>query len=201
MLKHAGDNVPLPLCPQSGGGGMDCPVVGFGAAAGKENLPRLAAQGGSYLFPGKLYIPLGVSAQGINAGGIAVLPGQIGQHSLQHGPGHLCGGGVVSINHSFFHTDPSPVDFLPFYYAIRILYRISRNFARGNEKIFFYRAYRSRWATARASHRSFSGCPACPRTQTNSTRCRSSRGSSCSHRSTFSAGFLSDLIQPFRFQP
>ena len=136
MLKHAGDNVPLPLCPQSGGGGTDCPVVGFGTAAGKENLPRLAAQSGSYLFPGKLYIPLGVSAQGINAGGIAVLPGQIGQHSLQHGPGHLCGGGVVSINHSFFHTDPSPVDFLPFYYAIRILYRISRNFARGNEKIF-----------------------------------------------------------------
>ena len=104
MLKHAGDNVALALCPQPSGGGTDRPVVGLGTAAGKEDLPRFTAQSLRNLLPGKLYIPLGMASQGVNAGGVAVLPGQVGQHCLQHRLGHLSGGGIVRIDDSLFHT-------------------------------------------------------------------------------------------------
>ena len=56
-------------------------------------------------------------------------------------------------------------------------------------------------ATASSSQRLFLALSAWPFTQFQLTRCVSSRGSSSCHRSTFSAGFLSALIQPRARQP
>src|SRR5262249_31418543 len=53
---------------------------------------------------------------------------------------------------------------------------------------------------ARASARSFSGCPAWPFTQYQLTRCGAAARSRRCHRSTFFTGFLSAVRQPRRFQ-
>ena len=51
------------------------------------------------------------------------------------------------------------------------------------------------------SARSFSGWPAWPFTQCQLTVNFWARASSCCHSSAFLTGFLSDVFQPFRFQP
>ena len=55
-------------------------------------------------------------------------------------------------------------------------------------------------ATDNRSQRSFSGCPACPCTQTNSTSCFAQRVSSRSHRSVLTAYSLRFRFQPFARQ-
>ena len=59
------------------------PVVRLGASGGEIDLLRLGVQTAGHGGPGLLQVALSLLAEGVQAGGIAVVLGKIGKHSLQ----------------------------------------------------------------------------------------------------------------------
>ena len=83
------------------------PVVRLGAAGGKINLLRLGVQTAGHRGPGLLQVALGLLAEGVQAGGVAVALGEVGQHGLQSLGGDGGGPGVVGVDHLMFHGENS----------------------------------------------------------------------------------------------
>ena len=103
VFKLGGDQVPLALPGAQAGGGDDGLIVGLGAAGGEIDLPGIGVEAAGHGLPGLLQRLLGVLTEGIQAGGVAVLLGQIGQHGVQRGFGNAGGSGVVGVDkHELF---------------------------------------------------------------------------------------------------
>ena len=98
MLKGGGDDVQLSLALTQAGSGNDGLVVRLAAAGGEVDLPGLAAQTGGDGRPGGFQLLLGLLADAMEAGGVAVVVFKAAQHSLQGGAAHFCGSRVVGIN-------------------------------------------------------------------------------------------------------
>ena len=80
---------------------LDCPVVRFAAAGGKEDFFTLSAQGTGDLLACVLDGGLGLIADGIQAGRISVIGSQIGEHSLYNVFRWLRGSRMIGIYKSF----------------------------------------------------------------------------------------------------
>ena len=88
----------LALALHGAGSALNGPVVAFGAAAGEVDFPWLGPQAAGHRGPGLLQGALGLLAQSIKAGGVAVYFFIEGEHGLQHLGGNGGGGGVVRVN-------------------------------------------------------------------------------------------------------
>ena len=73
-------------------------IVGFGAAAGKDNLRRASPQQRGYRFAGALHRRPGVLAVVVDRRGIAELFREVRQHRLQDGREHRAAGVIVEVN-------------------------------------------------------------------------------------------------------
>ena len=98
VLKGGGDDVVLALALHGAGSALNGPVVAFGAAAGEVDFPWLGPQAAGHRGPGLLQGALGLLAQSVKAGGVAVYFFIEGEHGLQHLGGNGGGGGVVRVN-------------------------------------------------------------------------------------------------------
>ena len=98
VLKGGGDDVLLALQRAEPGGGDDGLVVGLAAAGGEDDLLGVAAQALGHGLPGALQSLGGPLAHGVQAGGIAIIVLQTGEHGSQSGVAHFSGGCIVSIN-------------------------------------------------------------------------------------------------------
>ena len=98
VLEGGGDDVLFALSLPQPGGGDNGLIVGLAAAGGENDLPGLTAQavgnglaGGIQCFPGFL-------THGVQAGGVAVNGGHIGQHGIDGRLAHFGRCRVVNIN-------------------------------------------------------------------------------------------------------
>ena len=97
MLKGCGDDVLLSGLLAERGGAADGLVVGLAAAGGEKDLTRLGVDDCSDIGAGLLQALLCVLADGIKAGGVAVVSFHTPQHRVNGGAAHLCGGRVVCV--------------------------------------------------------------------------------------------------------
>ena len=97
MFDDRGDDV-IALAAVGGGYAFDSVVVGLGAAAGKNQGVRRAAQEGGGLLPGLVNGGPGGQAEGVAAGGIAKVVVEVGQHSRRYLGVKGRGGIIVQIN-------------------------------------------------------------------------------------------------------
>ena len=100
VLDGGGDDVAggFPLEGHELHHALEGPVVRLGAAGGEEDLLGLCADAGGDIGPGPLQIGLGLLAEAVEAGGVAVLLGKIGGHGRQGGLGQGGGARVVGID-------------------------------------------------------------------------------------------------------
>ena len=98
VLKGGGDDVGLALELAKGGGRADGLVVRLAAPGGENHLGGLAAQPGGNASAGLGEGLLGPLAHGVEAGGVAVLALEVGEHGLQRRVTQASGGGVISVN-------------------------------------------------------------------------------------------------------
>ena len=98
MLKGSCNNVIFTLFPQAFGHSLNGPIVGFAAAGGEEYLRWQRADTGSHLLPGKPDGFCRVPAFSVEAGWVAIIVLQIGQHRGQHFFGYRGGCRVVRVN-------------------------------------------------------------------------------------------------------
>ena len=98
MLKGGGDDVLFALQRTPSGGGDNGLVVGLAAAGGEDDLLGVAAQAPGHGLPGALQGFGGPLAHGVQAGGIAVIVLQTGEHGSQSGVAHFGSGCIVGIN-------------------------------------------------------------------------------------------------------
>ena len=98
MLKGGGEDVLLALQGAKPGGGDNGLVVGLAAAGGEDDLLGVAAQAPGHGLPGALERLVGSLPHGVQAGGVAVVALQAGEHGGHGGVAHSCGGGVIGIN-------------------------------------------------------------------------------------------------------
>ena len=97
VLKFGGDQVLFALaCPRLGGGD-DGLVVGLAAAGGKVDLPGLGVETGGHGGTGLGYRLGGLLGEGVQAGGVAVVLGKVGQHGVQRGLADAGGGCVIGV--------------------------------------------------------------------------------------------------------
>ncbi len=101
VLEFGGDQVLFALPRAQAGGGDDGLVVGLRAAGGEIDLFGLGVEAFGDGLPGSLQGLGGVLAEGVEAGGVAVLLRQEGQHGVQRGLGHAGGSGVVGVDKHF----------------------------------------------------------------------------------------------------
>ncbi len=87
-----------------GGHALEHGIVGFGGAAGEDDLLGGAAQQGRDLLPGLAHRLPGLEPQGIVATGIAEFTFQIRPHGPENLRGHGGGGVVVQIDHGRART-------------------------------------------------------------------------------------------------
>lgn len=99
VLKGAGDEVLLVLAGLGEGSALHGPVVGLGAAAGKEDLCRGSIDGLCHLGAAGVHKLLGFVADAVMAAGVAAGSAQGLDHNSQcfRGTGSCCG--IVEINH------------------------------------------------------------------------------------------------------
>ena len=109
VLESAGDEVLLVLAGLGEGSALHGPVVGLGAAAGKEELRRTCIDGLCHLRTAGVHEFLGLVAHTVMAAGVAAGTAERLHHYLQHLRCTGCGGSIIYINHFFcvFHkNDP-----------------------------------------------------------------------------------------------
>ncbi len=80
------------------GGAPDGGVVGLGAAAGEYHLAVAAVERFGHALAGGVQSVAGFLPDGVDAGGVAVELGEIGQHRLEHALVHRRGAGVVKVD-------------------------------------------------------------------------------------------------------
>ena len=98
VLGAAGDDVPsLPV--EGLRDAEEGQVVRLGRSAGEDDLPRSGVNQGRHRFPGLLHRLLGPPAEGVaSAGGVSELPGEKGEHRLQHFGIDRSGGLVIHVD-------------------------------------------------------------------------------------------------------
>ena len=105
VLKDSGDDVLFPLTLPKTGSRENRLVICLAAAGGKQDLLRLAAQLPGDLCPCLLEGLVGPLPHGVEAGGVAVLLVEVGQHGRNGLRTHFRGSGVVRI---YVHHDEIP---------------------------------------------------------------------------------------------
>ena len=103
MLKSAGDEVLFVLACLGEGGALYRPVVGLGAAAGKEELSRTCIDGLCHLRTAGVHEFLCLIADAVMAAGVAAGTAQGFDHHFQCLGSTGSGGSIIQINH-FFHV-------------------------------------------------------------------------------------------------
>ena len=103
MLKSAGDEVLFVLACLGEGGALYGPVVGLGAAAGKEELSRTCIDGLCHLRTTGVHEFLSLIAHTVMAAGVAAGTAQGFDHQFQCLGSTGSGGSIIQINH-FFHV-------------------------------------------------------------------------------------------------
>ena len=98
VLKGGGEDVLFALQGAEAGGGKDGLIVGLAAAGGEDDLLGVAAQALGHGLAGALQRLGGLLPHGVQAGGVAVVALQTGQHGGHGGVAHPCGGGIIGIN-------------------------------------------------------------------------------------------------------
>ena len=98
MLEGGGDDVLLSLLLPQLGGGNDGLIVGLRTAGGEDDLPGLAAQAVCHSLPGGIQRFLCLLAYRVQAGGVAVDGGHIGQHGVDSRLAHLRRCRVICVN-------------------------------------------------------------------------------------------------------
>ena len=106
MLKGGGNNVLLSLPGSQPGGGDNGLVIGLTAAGGEVDFPGLTAQAGCHLVPGIVQCLPGSLANRVEAGWVAEIVLEIGQHGVDGRLAHGGGCCIVCIN---VHGFTSPV--------------------------------------------------------------------------------------------
>ena len=98
MLKLGRDQVLFALARAQAGSGHNGLVVGLAAAGGEVDFPGAGgAQAGGHGGPGLRHGLGGLLGEGVEAGGVAVILGQVGQHGVQRGLADAGGSCVISI--------------------------------------------------------------------------------------------------------
>ncbi len=104
MLKGGGNQVGLALPAALIGHLGDDPVVRLAAAGGEVQLGGVRADQRGDGLPGLVQHPVGLLAQGVEGGGIAIVFFQTGQHGVQRRFADAGGGCIVKIH---VHRKPS----------------------------------------------------------------------------------------------
>ena len=94
VLHGGGDDVPAALSKALCRAG-DRPVVGLGAAGGKENALRLGAERLRHLLAGRFQALFGFDPQRVYGGGVSPRTAEKLGHRIDAGPGRLRRGGIV----------------------------------------------------------------------------------------------------------
>ena len=97
VLKGGGDDVRFADLAAEGGGGAEGLVVGLAPAGGEEDLPRFGVDDGGDIGAGRLQELLCPLADSIQARGVAEIRLHTGEHGVNGGAAHLCGGCVVCV--------------------------------------------------------------------------------------------------------
>ena len=98
MLKGGGNDVLFALASPQTGGRDDGLVIGFAAAGGEDDFPRLAAKSLGYLGTGFFQHFLGLLTYRVEAGGVAVVIIKACDHGVFCRVTHTGGGGIIGIN-------------------------------------------------------------------------------------------------------
>ena len=99
MLKSGRKNMHFPAFPAQLRGGTDRLIIRFASAGGKQDFLWLRPDELRDGFPGFLQDFSGLLTQGIQAGGIAVVLADGGDHRLNSGFTHAGCRGVIGIDH------------------------------------------------------------------------------------------------------
>ena len=100
VLEGGGDDMGLPGFLPRRSRAADGLVVGLAAAGGEGDLPGLGPDDRRDLGSGLLQTFFRVLAQGVEAGGVAVVVLQTGHHGVDGGAAHFRGGRVVGVYHA-----------------------------------------------------------------------------------------------------
>ena len=104
VLKHGGDDMPLPFPGAEAGRGDDGLVIGLAAAGGEGDLLRVGVEVMGNGLTGGLQGLLRLLAEGIETGGVSIQVGQVGQHGVEGGLAHAGGGRIIGVDE---HVIPS----------------------------------------------------------------------------------------------
>ena len=97
VLEFGGDQVLFPFAGAGLGGGDDGLVVSLAAAGGEVDLPGLGVQAGGNGGPGLGHGLGGLLGKAVQAGGVAVVFGKVGQHGVQRGLAYAGGGCIIGV--------------------------------------------------------------------------------------------------------
>ena len=100
VLDGGGDDVTglLPLQGHELHRALQGPVVRLGAAGGEVDLLRPGVEAGGQIGPGLLQVGLGLLAEAVKAGGVAVFLGKVWLHGPQGGMAQRGGGRMVGVD-------------------------------------------------------------------------------------------------------
>ena len=105
MLKNSGDDVLLPLhSGKAAGRALNGPVVRFAAAAGEIDFFGTGVKSRGHFSSGLLNGGTGFPADGVNAGGIAVMLRKVGDHGFENPVRNFSSCGIVQIDKTI-HND------------------------------------------------------------------------------------------------
>jgi len=131
VLKLGGNQVLFAFPGPEVGRRADGLIVGLGTAGGKIDLAGIVrAQNVRNGFAGALQAGLCVLREGVQAGRIAVVLREIGEHRVQRRLAHRRGGGIVCINEHSIRASLNPICLLGIYHT-------SRRPSRGGGAVFY----------------------------------------------------------------
>ena len=107
MLKIGGNEMPLPFPRSRRRRTFDRPVVRLGAAGGKIDFRGLGVERFGDLLAGGFQRFFGLAPLRVDARGIAIPLGQIGEHCVENGFGNRGGCRMIRVYKAFFHDDTS----------------------------------------------------------------------------------------------